>query len=148
MSIVEDTEQDALDLELADATDLETGCWNNTWIELKDAIDINGVYTYGANILMINPFMLNFNQSETVYQVTQFDNDYQWLVAQNSADNASNPELWSKFEWAMDNAGDHYLCQSETDAATEQDAIDAVGADSTDMLTGCNGTAWMLITLQ
>ena len=76
-----------------------------------------------------------------VFNITQFDNDGQWLIAQNDSENEFSPDLWSRFDWTEDGA-DLYFCQTTFDSATEQDAVDAPAADSADLDAGCGGFAW------
>lgn len=80
-----------------------------------------------------------------VYHVVDFDNDADFLIAQNDAENEYAPDMFSRFEWVEDGAA-FYLCQSVFDAETEQDAVDAARADADDLEMGCGGFAWSKLT--
>jgi hypothetical protein len=69
-----------------------------------------------------------------------------WLVAQNDAANAFDPEMWSRFQW-LDAADGHlYYCQTEFAAPTRQDAEASASADPTDLDAGCGGFSWTDLT--
>ncbi|MDC0720916.1 hypothetical protein [Nannocystis bainbridge] len=80
-----------------------------------------------------------------VFHVLSFDNERDRLVAQNDADNAFNPDLFSRFDWHVD-GDDVYYCQSAFDAADEAAAEAATAADPTDLMTGCSGFPWTSLT--
>ena len=64
-------------------------------------------------------------------------------MAQNSAEDASYPNLWSRFEWTFTDA--LYYCQTLFDGQTEAAAEAAIGlADPSDLSAGCGaqGFAW------
>lgn len=83
-----------------------------------------------------------------VFHISQYDNDENWLVAHNDADNAFSPDLWSRFDWT-ESGGELYNCQTVYDAATEEDARNAPPADPADPATGgCQGFAWSKLTAQ
>lgn len=75
------------------------------------------------------------------WAVAAYDNDGDWLVAQNASTNAYFPDLWSRFDWTWDGA-DLYYCQFAYDAASQADAEAATGADRADLAGGCNGFGW------
>jgi hypothetical protein len=77
---------------------------------------------------------------------TQFDNSAQWLVGQNSADDAFNPSKWSRFDFAEAD-GTLYVCQTQFGAETEAEAIAAPAADPAAPATGgCSTFAWTTLT--
>ena len=81
------------------------------------------------------------------FHISTFDNDGNWLVAQNDAANEYFPELWSLFDWTLD--GEQlYYCQAVYDAATADDAQSAAHADSSDLESGCGGFGWTGLTAQ
>ena len=81
---------------------------------------------------------------DSSYSISQFDNDDQYIIAQNGVDNAWNPSFWSKFDWTTF-SGEMYYCQSAYDAASEADAMNAT-SDSTDPAnSGCGGFSWTLM---
>jgi hypothetical protein len=76
------------------------------------------------------------------FAISQWNNDEMWLVAQNAETNMYNPSLWSRFDWAWDDAQQLYYCQSVYDGATIDDAL-AGSADAGDLTgMGCNGFPW------
>lgn len=79
---------------------------------------------------------------DSVFHITQFDNGADFMVAQNDADNAYNPELWSRFDWMYDTGGALYYCQIAYDAADEATAAANEDADRSDLDAGCAGFAW------
>ena len=83
-----------------------------------------------------------WTQGESVYQISQFSNDAQMVIAQNGSENEWNAELWSRFDWTENTDGLWY-CQTAYDAASAEDAMNTAAADATDPATsGCNTFAW------
>lgn len=80
--------------------------------------------------------------NDSVYVISQYDNDAGWLVAENGERNAFNPGAWSRFDWTW--VDDQlYYCTTAFDAATEQAALDTAAAEATDpTASGCGGFAW------
>jgi len=76
-----------------------------------------------------------------VFHIERFDNDGDTLVAQNDADNDYAPGLWSRMDWTFD-GDDLYFCQFAYEAATQEDAEAADGADREDLDMGCGGFVW------
>ena len=139
------TEQDAMSA-AADPNDLDTGCGGFSWSELRVNIDLTGNFTdnWGGSH-SINSF--TWTSEGSTYHISQFDNEADWLIAQNDAANEYNPELFSKFQWVADSEGSFFYCQSAYDAATEQDAMSAA-ADPNDLDTGCGGFSWSELTVE
>ena len=82
-----------------------------------------------------------WTMDESVFHVSSYSNDEEFLVAQNDAGNQWNPDLWSRFDWTWDGQ-DLYYCQIAYDAVTEQDAAGNTGADRSDLAAGCGGFGW------
>jgi hypothetical protein len=78
----------------------------------------------------------------SVWDLTSYDNDARFLVAQNAADNAYGAGLWSRFDWV----GDLAYCQTAYDAATEADAAATPRPDDADLAGGCGGSPWTDLT--
>ena len=76
-----------------------------------------------------------------VFNITQFDNDAGWLIAQNDAGNPFNAGKYSKFEWLDDNQGQSFFCQSVFEANTEGEAA-TISADRDNLETGCREMGW------
>jgi len=83
----------------------------------------------------------DWTMATSVFNITQFDNDADFLVAQNDSDNDYNPDKWSRFDWTED-GGDLYYCQIAYDADDEATAAADTSADSGDLDTGCGGFSW------
>ena len=115
----EASEQDAIDFPAADASDMETGCNGFSWSEMRALLDIQGSYTdnWGSSHT-VDAWKWSMGDSD--FHVSVSDNSGNWLVAQNASDNAWNPDLWSKFEWAWDSENNLYYCQT---AYAEQGTI-------------------------
>ena len=107
---------------------------------MRLALDIDGLWTdswgYDQDV---SPFSWNDNA------VTQYDNDAQFIIAQNSPDSWA-PGLWSKYNWTTDDDDDLFYCQIAYDAATEADALAVTDADGSDLAAGCNGFSWTNMT--
>ena len=133
---VDDTGVEDTDTEDTNETDTE-----ETDTEESDPLEIIGSYSDnwgGAHTINEATWSDGYGG---IYHISQFDNDVDWLVAQNDVGNAYNPELWSKFEWTTDNDGGLFYCQSAYDAASEEDAM-AATADANDLAAGCGGFGW------
>jgi hypothetical protein len=78
----------------------------------------------------------------SVFHITQFDNDQDFLVAQNDSANEYNPDLWSRFDWVFDGDSNLFYCQAAYAASSEQEALESTSADRGDLETGCGGFAW------
>jgi hypothetical protein len=74
--------------------------------------------------------------------VSQFHPGARWLVAQNDPDDMFNPSLWSRFDWAYDDAGALWFCQSSFNSPDENAAARVPAADATSPSTaGCGGAS-------
>ncbi|MGC6507182.1 MAG: hypothetical protein ACON4U_02155, partial [Myxococcota bacterium] len=134
-------EQAAIDAPGADSTDLTAGCGGFGWTALRNTLPLTGswVDNYGGNHA-IDAFGWTMDYGS--FHISQADSSMGWLVAQNDSNNGYNPDLWSKFEWTTDSNGEYYYCQSAYAEVDEQAAIDAPGADATDLTAGCGGFGW------
>ena len=76
------------------------------------------------------------------FEISSYDNEERWLVAQNSEENAFSAGLWSRFDWIEDGTGVWY-CQIRFDAVDEDEAMMSMMADAGDLMgMGCNGFPW------
>ena len=85
---------------------------------------------------------------QSAYLVVEIDNAADYLIAQNGADNAFNPGLYSRFSWTRVGSGLYY-CQSPFDAASVDDARAAAAPDRTNPASsGCgdNSFSWTNLT--
>lgn len=120
----------------------ETG--EGTTGEPIDEPEIAGMYTdeYGS---MHTIDAMAWKIDTSVFHVLAVDNDTDHLVAENDAANDFNPELFSRFDWYLE--GDViYYCQTAYDAASQAAAEATPAADSADLMMGCGGFPWTLLT--
>ena len=111
-------------------------------------LEILGDYTdnYGGDHQITNETWTQYTGT-TIFHISQYDNDGDFLIAQNDAANTYSPELWSRFDWTTDGAGTLYYCQSAYDAADEATALATQAADPADpATTGCSSFAWTTLT--
>ena len=137
-----ESEQDAVDTPAADPADLQTGCGGFAWNALRASLSINGSWADGwGGTHTVNAWV--WTSGESTFGITQANDSEGWLVAQNGADNAWSPSLWSRFDWTWDGSGALYYCQTAYDAATEEDALNTAAADGSDPSEGgCGDFAW------
>lgn len=76
------------------------------------------------------------------YYVMQYDNWDNYLVAQNSNWHTTNPDDWSRMDWAWHD-GTMFFCHTTIDQV-DQNAAQATSrpADTDPATTGCNGGPW------
>ncbi|MEQ1568176.1 MAG: hypothetical protein ABMA64_21225 [Myxococcota bacterium] len=80
-----------------------------------------------------------------VFTIAAWDDE--WLVAQNAADNAYFPDLWSRFDWVTGPDGHLYYCQTAYAAADRAEAEAAPRGDDVDPgADGCGGFPWTDLT--
>ena len=134
------TEADALATPAADIGDPRSGCGGFPWTVMRAPTGIDGVWddAWGGSHA-VGPFAWVVGSDSFI--ISKADPAAQWAVAQNSASNSWNPELWSRFDWHWQ-AGDLYYCQTAYDKATEADASSTPPADGTDLAGGCGGFPW------
>lgn len=150
------SEADALAVDAADATDPTAGgCAGAAWSALTpgdpslpmlgDWLDDWGTQ-HTVDATSWTQTWAGPPEDVSVFEISSFDLDEGWLIAQNGADNAWNAGLWSRFDWTWFDAGEGlelWTCQSAYDAASEEDAGNATRADDSDPATsGCGGGSW------
>ena len=137
-----ESEEAALATEAADATNpAEEGCGGFSWTQLVDALEIRGEYgdSWGGEHTITQTAWVSGSSS---YAISQFDNEQQFIIAQNGEDNAYNPSLWSRFDWAKVD-GKLWYCQTAYSAESEEAALATAAADATDPSEGgCGGFSW------
>jgi hypothetical protein len=129
--------------------DLSTGCGGPWQAWDANGLDIAGQYldAFGTDHDITEAMWIqssSFFSSD--WMVSRFSNADQYVIAQNSPFDAFNPNLWSRFDWAFDAAGDVYYCQIAFSAATEWDALQTTSADPTNLASGCSGFSWTSLT--
>jgi len=146
------TETDAFEATPADASDFDTGCGGFSWSTLasgEGSMAIAGTYQdeWGGTHRVSDPgWLMGWAPDAASFGVSEFSNSARHIIAENGADNAFNPGLWSRFDWAWDDGGALRYCQGVFDAATEQAALDATPADAGDFDAGCGGFSWSTLT--
>jgi hypothetical protein len=108
-------------------------------------LEIVGTYVsdWGAEMTITNTEWLDVSASGTSrFAIELYNNDADFLAAQNSAENDYFPSKWSRFEWTFD-ADVLYYCQ----ILYEEGDLEAVSgaenlADSADLDAGCGGFSW------
>ena len=83
--------------------------------------------------------------SDSVFHIVAYDNDADFLVAQNDGNNEYNPDKWSRFDWT-EREGNLYYCQIAFDAETQQEAEANTSAARNDLEAGCGGFPWSKLT--
>lgn len=79
---------------------------------------------------------------DSMFMITQFSNEAQMVIAQNSSENEWSADLWSRFDWT-ENAEGFWICQSTYDSETEEAAMNTAAADATDLeSSGCGSFPW------
>jgi hypothetical protein len=121
-----------------DKEETDTGIEGNTDIAID--LMINGDYedNYGWLHSISNT---NWTSGDSVFFISQFNNEEMYAVALNDSANEWNADLWSKFQWTWDEE-ELFYCQSAFDAASEDAAVVSIIADSNDLSSGCGGFAW------
>ncbi len=80
------------------------------------------------------------------YHIALYDNEKDYLVAQNDEQNAYNPGKWSRFDWVWYN-GALYYCQTAYDKSSQKEAEEVEAADpSNPEEGGCGGFPWTKLT--
>jgi len=85
-----------------------------------------------------------WTQGDYVFHIQSFDNEADYLIAQNDAGNEYNPELWSRFDW-HEEASQLYYCQSAFDAPSAAEA-EGASANTGDLMAGCGDFAWSTLS--
>ncbi len=112
-----------------------------------EPLEVIGSYTddfMGTHVVTTDSWTQSGQGAPLVFQIEQFDNDADFLVAKNDDANAFNPGLYSRFDWFED-GGQLYFCQSSFDAPTAAEA-EMASADSGDLMMGCGTFAWSTLT--
>ena len=64
----------------------------------------------GSHIISNTAWFQPSEYGDTLFHITQFDSEKDFIIAQNDAANPWNPEKWSRFDYVID-GGKIYLCQ-------------------------------------
>lgn len=89
-------------------------------------LEISGTYTdnFAGFQSVGNEAWVGFGSGDQlIFHVCSVDNEQNYLIAQNSAGNDYNPNMFSRFEWFGMN-GQLYYCQQVYDAASASEAAD------------------------
>ena len=126
--------------ESADESDLEgEGCGGFPWTRMSPALEVRGTWAdnYGQTVTI----------SEAAWgpnEVHQFDNDSNWAVAQNPADDEWNPSKYSRVVWTELADGEFWFCTVAYGLGTLEEALNTdQTADPEDLEgAGCDGFPW------
>lgn len=114
-----------------------------------DELEIAGVYVdaYGTtHAIDAATWAMASAYGDSAFHVSRWDNDADYLLAENDAANAWSAELWSRFDW-IEVDGHLFFCQTAYDAADEETAGATPRANDTDPAGGgCGGFAWTDLT--
>lgn len=75
------------------------------------------------------------------FNIEFFDSEQLYIIAQNSSNNAWNPDKWSRFDYFI-KEGKKYFCQTAYDLETMEDAKETAPAENGNLESGCNGFNW------
>ena len=135
------SQQEAQAANTADRTDLTTGCSGFGWSKLEERLEIIDTWEdpWGFEQKVSQAKWIS---GDSVFLISQFDNDQRFLVAHNDSNNQWNPGKWSRFDWTWDDLGQLYYCQIAYDKDTEEEAVSSTQANEQDLDSGCAGFAW------
>ncbi|MFH1811970.1 MAG: calcium-binding EGF-like domain-containing protein [Pseudomonadota bacterium] len=145
------SEQAALAVTPANSGDLSTGCGGYAWSTLSEPLAIRGTYVDDYTLvheISQTAWVMPGSPSDSVFHISQFSNAGEFVIAHNDAANPYSADLWSRFDWTHDSASDLYYCQIVYEAADENAALAASGANRSDLSTGCNNFSWSKLTPQ
>ncbi len=137
------TEAEALASRSADETDLAAGCSGFSWTRLDPSpLPVAGSWTdsWGTSHEIEEDTWVD--SWGNVFELLDADHDAGWVVAYNADLNPFWPGVYSRFDWTWDADGSLHYCQSVYNAASEQRARAAAGADASDLVAGCSGFSW------
>jgi hypothetical protein len=126
-----------------DSGPLGAGGWGG---EATTPLAIVGTYTddYATDHLVTSTtWTQSSSYGTSVFDISQYDNEAEFLVAQNDAGNDYYPDLWSRFDWTT-YQGELYFCQGTYDAASEADALATPRATAMDptAVGSCGTFSW------
>ncbi len=138
------SEADAMAAGPADPASPSSGCNGFSWTRLRPPLSITGGWddNWGGGH-SVDPFV--WWSGDASYAISQSDDAASWLVAQNGSDNAWNPDLWSRFDWAWQADGSVAFCQTAYAAASEDEALATPAADPSNVASGCGGFSWSFL---
>jgi len=79
------------------------------------------------------------------FHIVRYDNEKDFLIAQNDAQNAFAPGKWSRMDWVWAD-GELYFCQIAYDKNSAEEAEAVTTANPEDLTAGCNGFPWSKLT--
>ena len=113
------------------------------WMVLHNLppIEIEGEYEAGGIDIDINSVWWQID--DDLHNIVEFNNDDQWAITQNAAENGSDAELFSRFEWVIEEDS-LWTCQVISNAVDETEAAEPTATNSSDPAnSGCNGGPWI-----
>lgn len=112
----------------------------------QSPLEIIGTYEDGFNYTHVIT-ATTWDQGDLgIFHITKYDNEKDFLVAQNDAVKSYNPGKWSRIDWVW-HADALYICQIAYDKDSAAAAEAENGADPTDPAQGgCNNYPWSELT--
>jgi hypothetical protein len=142
-------EEDAEKVSDANRQDLEKGCNGKPWLQLSPP-RVVGSYAddWGTNhdVTSASWSQSTDGSAPSLFTLLELSNRDGYLLAQNSAGNEFNPQMYSRFDWFEGEEGELYFCQSVFAAETLDAARSAEPANADDLDEGCSGFAWSMLT--
>jgi hypothetical protein len=132
-------------LTMALLTALLAGCGSS---DDEAQLEIIGTYTdeFGQlQVITATTWDSSGSGFTLIFHILDYDNLFNYLVAQNDASNSFNAGKYSRFAWTNAN-GNLYYCQDVYDAATSETARSAPFPNSSDLASGCGGFSWTNLT--
>lgn len=112
----------------------------------QDPLEIIGTYEDGFGYTHLITATTWDQGDMGIFHITRYDNEKDFLIAQNDAVKSYNPGKWSRIDWVWQ-ANDLYICQIAYDKETATAAEAETGADPTDPEQGgCNNYPWSKLT--
>lgn len=112
----------------------------------QSALEIEGNYVdqWGNTIAITSDTLTLAGMGR--YNIADFDNAANWVVAENDAANEYFPGMWSRFDWT-EHDGNLYLCQIAYADESLEAAKDTEAPDASDPANaGCGGFGWTVLT--
>jgi hypothetical protein len=83
-----------------------------------------------------------------LFIISSVNQEAMYLIAQNAESNEFDSELWSRFDWHVDDLGGIWYCQTTYNAVSAQAAEDSMVADHTQVdQSGCGSFPWTQLYL-
>jgi hypothetical protein len=98
------------------------------------------------HVITATSWLLDYgSQEQYFYSITQYSNTDQYVIAENDESNGSlEAGKWSRFDWTYDASNSLWVCQTTSDALSEELALSTEAPDkSNPSEVGCRNYGWM-----